>query len=164
MYVILIINFSRLWNFFSQKCDESTVWVRIFCRASSCILLSQRAWTSGFFYKKWSPNAFETGRFQLDLNRLKYGIFPLTIDIRHFYTIFPAFSRYFANRFWNFQFVDGLNLDLIDSLKSNGRNILLIFGDSYERVCKSKASFDNGTAKRHRGLTNIYKAHTVLSK
>ena len=56
----------------------------------------------------------------------------------------------------NLEFVRGKNFEIIDSLKNNGTKHLLIFDDSCEDICKSKAFVDNATAGRHRGLSTIY--------
>ena len=51
--------------------------------------------------------------------------------------------------------------EFIDSLKNNGTKYLLIFDDSCEEICNSKAFVDIATAGRHRGLTTIYIKHNV---
>ena len=56
----------------------------------------------------------------------------------------------------NLEFVQGVNFEFIDSLKNNGKKYLLIFDDSCEEICNSKAFVDNATAGRHRGLSTIY--------
>ena len=56
----------------------------------------------------------------------------------------------------NLEFVWEVNFEFIDSLKNNGTKYLLIFDDSCEKVCISKAFIDIGTAGRHRGLSTIY--------
>ena len=39
---------------------------------------------------------------------------------------------------------------------------MLFFDDSYEKVCNSKAFFDNATAGRHRALSTIYIKHNFF--
>ena len=39
----------------------------------------------------------------------------------------------------NLKFLQGVNFEYIDSLKNNGTKYLLIFDDSCEEICKSKA-------------------------
>ena len=56
----------------------------------------------------------------------------------------------------NLQFVRGVKFEFIDSLKSNGIKYLLIFDDSCEKICNSKAFVDIATAGRHRCLSTIY--------
>ena len=55
----------------------------------------------------------------------------------------------------NLWFVLRVNFEFIDSLKNNGTKYLLIFDDSCEETCKSKAFVHIATAGRHRGLTTI---------
>ena len=62
----------------------------------------------------------------------------------------------------NLEFVQGVNFETIDSLKNNGTKYLLIFDDSCEEVCNSKAFVDIATAGRHRGLSTIYLKHNLF--
>ena len=62
----------------------------------------------------------------------------------------------------NLQFVQGVNFDFIDSFKNNGTKHLLIFDDSCEEICNSKAFFDVATAGRHRVLSTIYIEHNLF--
>ena len=64
--------------------------------------------------------------------------------------------------FENLEFVRGVNFEVIDSLKNNGTKHLLIFDDSYEEICNSKASVDIANAGRHRGLSTIYIKHNLF--
>ena len=57
----------------------------------------------------------------------------------------------------NFKFVQGVIFEFIDSLK-----YLLIFDDSCEEICNSKAFVDIATAGRHRGLSTIYLKHNLF--
>ena len=54
------------------------------------------------------------------------------------------------------EFVQGVNFELIDSLKNNCTKCLLIFDDSCEKNCNSKAFVHISTAGRHRSLSTIY--------
>ena len=56
----------------------------------------------------------------------------------------------------NLEFLQGVNFEFIDSLKNNGTKYLLIFDDSCEEICNSKAFVDIAIAGRHRGLSTIY--------
>ena len=62
----------------------------------------------------------------------------------------------------NLEFVQGVNFEFIDSLKNNGTKYLLIFDDSCEEICNSKAFVDIATAGRHRGLSTIYFKHNLF--
>ena len=61
----------------------------------------------------------------------------------------------------NLEFVQGVNFELIDSLKNNGTKYLLIFDNSCE-ICNSKAFVNIATARRHRSLSTIYIKHNLL--
>ena len=63
---------------------------------------------------------------------------------------------------WNLGFVRGVNFEFIDSLKNNGTKYLLIFDDSCEKICNSKAFADIATAGKHRSLSTIYIEHNFL--
>ena len=62
----------------------------------------------------------------------------------------------------NLEFVRGVNFEFIDSLKNNGTKYLLIFDDSCEEICNSKAFVDIAMAGRHRGLSAIYTKHNLF--
>ena len=62
----------------------------------------------------------------------------------------------------NLEFVRGVNFEFNDSLKNNGTKYLLIFDDSCEEICNSKAFVDIATAGRHRGLSTIYIKHNLF--
>ena len=62
----------------------------------------------------------------------------------------------------NLEFVQGVNFELIDSLKNKRTKYLLIFDDSFEKICNSKAFVDIATAGRHRGLSTIYIKHNLF--
>ena len=62
----------------------------------------------------------------------------------------------------NLKFVQRINFEFIDSLKSNGTKYLLKFDDSCEEICNSKAFADIATAGRHRGLSTIYIKHNFF--
>ena len=50
------------------------------------------------------------------------------------------------NEIENLEFVQGVNFEFIDSLKNNGTKYLLIFDDSCDEICISKAFVDIATA------------------
>ena len=60
------------------------------------------------------------------------------------------------------EFLRGVSFEFIDSLKNNGTKYLLIFDDSCEEICNSKAFVDIATAGRHRGLSTIYIKHNLF--
>ena len=62
----------------------------------------------------------------------------------------------------NLELVRGVIFEFIDSLENNGTTYLLIFDDSCEEICNSKAFVDIATAWRHRGLSTIYIKHKLF--
>ena len=58
--------------------------------------------------------------------------------------------------------MQGVNFESIDSLKNNGTKFLLIFDDSCEEICNSKAFVDIATAGTHRALSTIYIKHNLF--
>ena len=56
----------------------------------------------------------------------------------------------------------GVNFEFVDSIKNNGTEYLLIFDDSCEEICNSKAFVDIVTAGTHRGLSTIYNKHNFF--
>ena len=66
------------------------------------------------------------------------------------------------NEIKNFEFLQGVNFDFIDSLKNNGTKYLLLFDDSCEENCNSEAFVGIATAERHQGLSTIYINHNLF--
>ena len=62
----------------------------------------------------------------------------------------------------NLEFVQGVNFEFIDALKNNGTKYLLIFEDSCEEICNSKAFVGIATAGRHWGLSTTYIKHNLF--
>ena len=60
------------------------------------------------------------------------------------------------------EFVQGVNFEFIDSFKNNATKYLLIFDDSCEEFCNSKAFVDIATAGRQQGLSTIYIKHNLF--
>ena len=60
------------------------------------------------------------------------------------------------------EFVQGVSIDIIDSLKNSGTQYLVIFDDSCEKICNSKAFVNIATSRRHRGLSTIYFRQNLL--
>ena len=59
------------------------------------------------------------------------------------------------NKIEKLEFVQGVNFEFFDSLKINGTKYMLVFDDSFEEICISKAFVYIATAGRHRGLSTI---------
>ena len=64
--------------------------------------------------------------------------------------------------FENLQFVHGVNFEFIGSLGNNGTKYLLVFDDSCEEICNSKAFVELATAGRHRHVSTIYIKHNFF--
>ena len=62
----------------------------------------------------------------------------------------------------NLETVQGVNFEFIDSLKNNDTKYLLLFDDSCEEICNSKAFLGIATAGRHHGLSTIYIKHNFF--
>ena len=62
----------------------------------------------------------------------------------------------------NLEFVRGVDIEFIDSLKSKGTKYLLSFDDSCEKICNSKAVVGIATAWSYRGLSTIYIEHNLF--
>ena len=105
----------------------------------------------------------ETGKSQLIYNWLKIGTFQPKFDkIYFFYQHSQPLQDVMQKEIENLEFVQGVNFEFIDSLKNNGTKYLLLFDDSCEEICYSKAFVDIATAGRHRGLSTIYIRHNFF--
>ena len=116
---------------------------------------------NGVFFSLVGPS--ETGKSQLIYNWLKIGTFQPKLDkIYFFYQHSQPLYDVMQKEFENLEFVQGVNFEFIDSLKNNGTNYLLIFDDSCEEICNSKAFVDIATAGRHRSLSTFYIKHNFF--
>ena len=105
----------------------------------------------------------ETGKSQLTYNWLKIGKFQPKFDkIYFFYQHSQPLYDVMQKEIENLEFVQGVNFEFIDSLKNNGTKYLLIFDNSCEEICNSRAFIDIATAGRHRGLSTIYIKHNLF--
>ena len=107
----------------------------------------------------------ETGKSQRIYNWLKNGTFQSKSDkIYFFYQQSLSLCDAMQKEIENLEFVQGVNFEFIDSLKNNGTKYLLIFEDSCEEICNSKAFVNIATAGRHRGLSIIYINHNLFHR
>ena len=107
----------------------------------------------------------ETRKLQLLYNWLKIGTFwPKFDKIYFFHQLSQPLYDAKQKEIENLEFVRGVNFEFIDSLKNNGSKYLLIFDDSCEESCNSKAFVDLVTAGRHRGLSTIYIEHNLFQQ
>ena len=170
IFVILLIIFGCFWRIhLSKTCGESTVWVGILCSAAGYFLPSPRfkiknkliSTKNRVFISLVGPS--ETGKSQLIYNWLNIGTFQPKFDkIYFFYQHFRPLYDDMQKEIEDLEFVQGVNFEFIDSLKNNGTKYLLIFDDSCEEICNSKAFVDIATAGRHRGLSTIYIKHNLF--
>ena len=102
----------------------------------------------------------ETGKLQPIYKWLKIGTIQRKFDkIYFFYQHSQPLHDVMQKKIKNLEFVQGVNFEFIDSLKNNGTKYLLIFDESCDEICNSKAFVDNATAGRHRGFSTIYIKH-----
>ena len=105
----------------------------------------------------------ENGKLQLIYNWLKIGTFQPKFDkIYFFYQHSQPLYNVLQKEIENLEFAQGVNFEFFDSLKNNGTKYLLIFDNSCEEICNSKAFVDIATAGRHRGLSTIYIKHNFF--
>ena len=105
----------------------------------------------------------KTGKSQLIYNWLKIGTFQPKLDkIYFFYQHSQHLYDVMQKKIESLEFIPGVNFEFIDSLKNNGTKYLLVFDDSCEKICNSKAFVDIATAGRHRGVSTIYIEHNLF--
>ena len=104
----------------------------------------------------------ETGKSQLIHNWLKIGTFQPKFDKIYFFINIPNLFRMLCKGKLKISSLQGVNFEFIESLKNNGTKYLLMFDDSCEEICNSKAFVDTATAGRHRGLSTIYIKHNLF--
>ena len=105
----------------------------------------------------------ETGKSQLIYNWLKIGAFqPKFHNFFYFYQHSQPVYDLMQKEIEILDFVQGVNFEFIDSLRNNGTKYLLIFNDTCEEICNSKAFVDIATAGIHRGLSAIYIKHNLF--
>ena len=121
-------------------------------------LISTKNWV---FISLVGPS--ETRNSQLTYNWLKIGSFEPKFDkINFFYQHSQPLYDVMQKEIEKLEFVRGVNFEFIDSLKNNGTKYLLIFDDSCEEICNSKAFVDIATTGRHRSLSTIYIKHNLF--
>ena len=116
-----------------------------------------------FFISLLGPSV--TGKLQLLYNWLKIATFERTFDriyflCQHSQLLYDVMQKEIEN----LEFVRGVNFELIDSLKNNGTKYLVIFDDSSEKLCNSRAFVDIATDGRHRGLSTINIKQSFFTK
>ena len=104
-----------------------------------------------------------SGKTQLIYQRLTIGTFQPQFDkIFYFYQHYQPIYDSMKKSVEHIQFVEGVDFEFINSLKNDGTKYLLIFDDSCDEICSSKAFVKVATAGRHRGLSTIYIKHNLF--
>ena len=105
----------------------------------------------------------ETGKKQSIYNWLKIGTFQTKFDKIYFlYQHSQPLYDGMQEEIENLEFVPGLNFEFIHSLKNNDTKYLLIFDNSCEEICNSKAFVDIATTGRHRVVSTTYIKHNLF--
>ena len=116
---------------------------------------------SSLYFIGWSVRNWKTAVY---LQLAKNGTFQPKFDtIYFFYQHSEPLYDVMQKEIENLEFVQGVNFEFIDSLKNNGTKYLLLFDDSCEEICNSKAFVNIATAGRHRGLSTICIKHKLFS-
>ena len=105
------------------------------------------------FYKKSSlyfiGSTFQNGKIAVDLQLAKnwnISFQPKFDKIYFFYQNSQPLYDVMQKQIKNLEFVHGVNSEFIDSVKNSCSKYLLIFDDSCEEICNSKAFVDIATA------------------
>ena len=105
----------------------------------------------------------ESAKMQPFYNWLTAGTFQPKFDKNYFfYQHSQPLYDVMQNEIENLEFVRGVNFEFFISLKNNCTKYLLIFDNSCEEICNSKAFVDIATAGRHRGLCTIFIKHNLF--
>ena len=104
----------------------------------------------------------DSGKTYLIHECLKVGTFQPKFDKNFFYQHPQPLYDVMQKEIDNLEFVQGVQFEFINSLKSNGTKYLLIFDDSCAEICNSKKFVDIATAGRHRGFCTIYIKHNFF--
>ena len=148
-------------EFTSQKLVTNQLFGLEFCAARQDTFCPHQDYEQVNFYKKNSLDfigwSFRNWKIAAYLQWFKIGGFEPKFDkIYFFYQHSQPLYDVMQKEIENLEFVRGVSFEFIDSLKNNGTKYLLIFDDSCEEICNSKAFVDIATAGRHRGLSTIY--------
>ena len=68
------------------------------------------------------------------------------------------------NEIENLEFVQGVNFEIMDSLKNNGTKGLVNFDDSCQEMCNSKVFVDIASTGWHRELITFYNKHNLFHR
>ena len=154
-------------EFTSRKPVTNQLFGLEFCSARQDTFYPHQGYEQVNFYKKSSFISLvcpsETGKSHFLYNWLKIGTIQPKFDKIYFFCQHsqPLYDV-MQKEIENLEFVQGVNFEFIDSVKNNVTKHLLIFDNSCQEICISKAFVDIATAGRHRGLGTIYIKHNLF--
>ena len=154
-------------EFTSQKLVTNQLFGLEFCVVRQDTFYTHQDYEQVNFYREsslyligWSLRNWKIAAY---LQLVKIGTFQPKFDkIYFFYQHSQPLYDVMQKEIENLEFVRGVSFEFIDSLKNNGTKYLLVFDDSCEEICNSKAFVDIATARRHRGLSTIYIKHNLF--
>ena len=96
-------------------------------------------------------------------NWLKNGTFQTKFDKNYFfYQYSQTLHDVMQKEIENLESVQGVHFEFMESLKNNDTKYLLIFDDSCEEICNSKAFVDFAFAGKCPGLSTVYINHHLF--
>ena len=154
-------------EFTSQKLVTNQLFGLEFCVVRQDTFYPHQDYEQVNFYRKsslyfigWS---FRNWKIAADLQLAKNWNISTKFDkIYFFYQHSQPLYNVMQKEIENLEFLQGVNFEFFDSLKNNGTKYLLIFDDSCEEICNSKAFVDIATTGRPRGLSTIYIKHNLF--
>ena len=140
-------------KFTFQKLVRNQLFGLEFCAVRQDTFYPHQDYEQIKFYKKSSlyflVGPSETGKTKPNYNWLKIGTCQPKFDnFYFFYQLCQPLYDVMQKEMENLDFVREVNFEFIDSLKNNGTKYLLIFDDSCEEICNSKAFVDTATAEK----------------
>ena len=169
LLLIFLINFGYFWRIhLSKTCDESTVWVRILCRVVQLKTFHHHQdYEQVNFYKNLRlyniGSSLRGGKVTICLQLAQKWNFSNKIwqNFTFLLTLFDTLWCY-AKRDSKSRVSSRYKLWIYRFVRNNGTKYLLIFDDSSEEICNSKAFVDIATVGRHRVLTSTYIKHNLF--
>ena len=155
-----------LENSLLKSCDESLVRVgTLYCAAGynyshqhckkvgfpkNCVFISllDQSRTENHSQVKWAQNWNLSTKIRQNLQ---------------FLSTLPA-TLYCHTKRENLRFFQCVNFEFMDSFENNDTTYFLIFDDSCEEICNSKAFVDIATAGRYRQLSTVYIRHNFFQQ
>ena len=104
-----------------------------------------------------------SGKRYLMSELMKVATFQIKISKNYFFHQHPQLfydKRQDQNE--KFEFVQGVNFELINYLKNNGTKYQFVFDDSCPEIGNTKVFLGTATAGSHRGFNTIYNKHNLF--